>query len=338
MALALSAVCAAPMALMAADQATVLMYHRVGESAHPSTNVTADQFAEHLAYLAENDYTVVSLEEVVAWLEQGASLPPRAVAITFDDAYSSVGAVAHDMLRERDWPYTVFVNSKAIDSNYGGYVGWSRMREMAAQGARFANHTHTHAPLQTLTNAQIQAELNIAQTRLVEELGDAAHQSPPLLAYPYGEYNLSVMEHVAALGYVAFGQQSGALWLGSDRRALPRFAMNERFAEMDGFALKVQARPLPVRSSQPIDPVRESAEAPALVVTLEQSDLPVHGLSCFYGSERLEPEWVEPGLTFKVQGEADLPVGRSRYNCTMPVGDGRFWWFTQLWIYGAAGS
>ena len=334
----LGLVCAVPAWVMAADQATVLMYHRVGESAHPSTNVTVEQFAEHLAYLADNGYTVVPLEDVVAWRDRSASLPPQAVAITFDDAYISVGDKAHAMLHERNWPYTVFVNSESIDSGFGGYVGWERMRKMAVQGARFANHTHTHAPLQTLTKAEINAELATAQTRLIEELGDAVHQSPPLLAYPYGEYDLAVMEQVDSLGYVAFGQQSGAIGPGSDRRALPRFAMNERFAEMDGFSLKVQARPVPIQVWQPIDPVRESPRSPELRVTLAQPDLPVHGLACFYGSERLDPEWIVPGREFTVQGQADLPIGRSRYNCTMPVGDGRFWWFTQMWIYGAAGS
>lgn len=320
------------------DQATVLVYHRVGESAHPSTNVTVAQFAEHLAYLADNDYAVVPLADVVAWLEQGAPLPPRAVSITFDDAYTSVGSEAHEMLAARGWPYTVFVNSEPVDQGFGGYLSWSRMRELAAEGARFANHTHTHAPMQTLTPEQVEAELAIAQTRLVEELGEAVYQSPPLLAYPYGEYNVAVMEQVANLGYLAFGQQSGVLGPYSHRLALPRFAMNERFAEMDGFSLKVRTSPMPIERSAPIDPVRNTPQAPALTVTLAEEGLPVHGLACFYGSERLDPEWIEPGRQFVVQGEANLPVGRSRYNCTMPMGNGRFWWFTQLWIYGAAGS
>lgn len=321
-----------------AEQATVLVYHRVGESAHPSTNVTEAQFEAHLAYLADNDYTVVPLGEIVAWLEDEAALPRRAVAITFDDAYVSVDEAAHDRLRERGWPYTVFVNSEPVDREFGGYLTWSRMREMAAEGARFANHTHTHAPMQVLSEDEVLDDVQTAQTRLLAELGDAVYNAPPLLAYPYGEYNLDVMRQVEALGYVAFGQQSGVIGLLSDRRALPRFAMNERFAEMEGFALKVRASPMPIAAWQPVDPVRDSAEAPALVVTLAEADLPVHGLACFYGSERLDPEWIEPGRQFVVQGEADLPVGRSRYNCTMPVGDGRFWWFTQLWVYGAAGS
>ena len=37
---------------LAADYATILMYHRFGEDRYPSTNVTLEQFEEHLEVLA----------------------------------------------------------------------------------------------------------------------------------------------------------------------------------------------------------------------------------------------------------------------------------------------
>ena len=75
---------------LAADYATILMYHRFGEDRYPSTNVTLEQFEEHLEILASGPYNVMPLDDVVEHLQAGEPLPDRSVAITIDDAYLSV--------------------------------------------------------------------------------------------------------------------------------------------------------------------------------------------------------------------------------------------------------
>lgn len=335
------------LAWAASPQAVVLMYHRVGESEYPSTNVTVEQFQAHLDYLAENDFNVLPLERIVEALRTREPLPERSVAITFDDGYSSVGEVAHPLLAERGWPYTVFVNTGPVDSGYTGYLSWDAMRALADEGARFGNHSESHAPLferhqdetRPLWRERIRADLERAQARLVEELGNAAHQSPALLAYPFGEYSIELMDLAAEMGFVAFGQQSGALGEHANTLALPRYAMNERFAEMDGFTTKVHSSPMPVVDQAPLDPVQVNAQAPELTLELAaEADITPAQVTCFYRGEVLQPQLVEDGRRFSVQGEADLPLGRSRYNCTAPNPAGGFYWFSHLWIFGPGGS
>jgi len=327
--------------------ATVLMYHHVGNAETPSTSVTRTQFAAHLDYLARNDFNVVHLGQVVEALRTREPLPDRTVAITFDDGYESVGRVAHPMLAERGWPYTVFVNTRPVEAGYSGYLTWAEMAAMADEGARFANHSHRHVPLQLRRDNEARPQwrervvddIQTAQRRLVDRLGEAVHQDPPLLAYPFGEYSIELMDVVAELGYVALGQHSGAIGRHSNSLALPRFPMNERYADMDGFAVKVDALPLPVVSQTPLDPVREGDELPTLTVTLApEAAIPEARLACFYQGQRLEPRWLAPGRRFAVQATGRLPVGRSRYNCTAPAGAGRFYWYSQLWIHGEAGT
>ena len=326
--------------------AVVLMYHHVGEDGQPSTRVTTDQFTAHLETIAAEGYTVVPLADVVAALTGGPALPEKAVAITFDDGYRSVGEVAHPLLAERDWPYTVFVNTAPVDDGYSQYLDWSRMREMAQAGATFANHSTSHDPLfvreagedQAAWAERIREDLDHAQRRLVDALGKAVLTDPPLLAYPYGEYDEALMGLVDEMGYLAFGQQSGAVGETSRLQALPRFSLNERYGEAEAFTLRLNTRALPVAEQSPVSPVRESAEAPQLTITLAEDDLTTERLGCFYGSERLSVEWREPGRQFTVQGEANLPVGRSRYNCTLPNGDGGYYWFSQLWVHEKAGT
>ena len=43
------------------DYATVIMYHRFGESRYPTTNVSIEQFESHLEFIAQGDYTVAPL-------------------------------------------------------------------------------------------------------------------------------------------------------------------------------------------------------------------------------------------------------------------------------------
>jgi peptidoglycan/xylan/chitin deacetylase (PgdA/CDA1 family) len=72
------------------------------------------------------EYEVVGLEEVAAAVREEAEVPPNAAALTFDDAYRSVGELVDPVLRRHGMPYTVFAPSALIDS--GGRVPTYVMR------------------------------------------------------------------------------------------------------------------------------------------------------------------------------------------------------------------
>ena len=110
----------------AADHATILMYHRFGEDRYPSTNVRIEQFEEHLEILASGPYNVWPLEQIVDHLLTGKPLPDRTVAITIDDAYLSVFEEAFPRLRDRGFHATLFVATRPVDRNLGGYMSWKR--------------------------------------------------------------------------------------------------------------------------------------------------------------------------------------------------------------------
>ena len=60
---------------MAADHAVILMYHRFGEDDFPSTNVRLEQFEDHLEILAQGQFNVWPLDDVVSHLQSGTPLP-----------------------------------------------------------------------------------------------------------------------------------------------------------------------------------------------------------------------------------------------------------------------
>lgn len=335
--LALAVVAPAPAATAAASHAVVLMYHHVGVGEYPSTNVTIEQFEAHLAHLAGNGFHVRPLGEVVTAIRQGESLPPRTVAITFDDAYRSVYEQAFPRLRERGWPFTVFVSTGAVGG--ANFMSWAQMREMGEAGASFANHSHTHDYLIRRRDGEdrsawlerVSGDIRQAQALLEAHLPRFVDRSPKLLAYPFGEYNTALAEWAVSAGYAAFGQHSGALGPHTDWRAAPRFPINERYAEMAGFARKVASLPMPVVEARPFNPVIGENNPPVLELRLAEQPQRWRELRCYAGSEAMTVEWLSEGRGFRVQAGQPLPDGRSRYNCTVPA-DGRYRWYSHLWI------
>jgi len=170
-------------ALRAADHAAILMYHHVSTDTPSSTSVTPTAFARHLDYLEKGGYTVLPLEKILDALTHGVSLPDKTVAITFDDAYYSLIDEAAPLLKQHGWPYTIFVNTKAIDDHYRGYLSWEELRTLMKEGADIGNHSNSHEHLvrhldsesDQEWHARIQADIQYAQHRLHEELGVTPH-------------------------------------------------------------------------------------------------------------------------------------------------------------------
>jgi hypothetical protein len=70
----------------------ILVYHQILETNSDivsPTGIRLDRFEEQMRYLAEVGYTFLSMEEVVAVLQQADKIPPRTVAIQFDDSWRS---------------------------------------------------------------------------------------------------------------------------------------------------------------------------------------------------------------------------------------------------------
>lgn len=314
------------------------LYHRFGEDRYPSTSVRLEQFDAHLEYLETNGFAVWPLERIVAYQREGRAIPDRTVAITVDDAYLSVYSQAYPRLRSRGWPFTVFVATQPVDQGLDGFMSWEQMREMGRHGVSFGNHGVTHDHLVRRRAGESDAawrqrmrwELDYAQQRLREELGVENR----LFAYPYGEYDAALADLVAAAGYVGFGQQSGPIGAFADPRALPRFPMAEEFAPLLQFAGKANSLALPVKSAEPWDTVVREDNPPRLELTLADGLKRVGEMRCYVtGQGVAEVEWRNADLTkVTVRAGNALGTGRSRYNCTIPGPDGRFYWYSHPWL------
>lgn len=329
----------------AGNSAVVFMYHRFGEDRYPATSVRLEAFAGQLELLEAGGFEVIGLRRLLAFLGGVGDLPERAVVLTIDDAYASIHTHAWPLLRERGLPFTVFVATDPVDEGFGDYLDWGQLREMASGGVTFANHGagHLHLPRrldgesESRWRERVRADLLRGADRLRTELGATGAVIDDVFAYPYGEYDPDVASIVQELGWIAFGQQSGAVGVASDRRTLPRYPINEAYSGLEDFRTKANSLPLAVTRIEPWDPV--TGPEPMLDVWLAPSEARLRSLTCFVGGQgEVAVNWVEPEHRFRVAPAAPLSPGRQRVNCTAPGPSGRYYWFSHQWLVRDAGD
>lgn len=315
-------------AQMDGRSAVVLMYHRFGEDDFPSTSIGLDQFAAHVAALEEGGHTVVPLSDVVAALRGQVTLPDRAVAITIDDAYSSVYAHAWPVLRDKGWPFTLFVATRPVDRGTAGYMSWDEIRELAENGVEIGSQTVSHPHMPTESEARNRQELVASADRLEERLG----RRPTLFAYPYGEASAAVMALASQAGYTAaFGQHSGVANPTSPIFYLPRFPMNVNYGGIDRFRRVVDALPLPVSGVTPADPTLPPPGAPGnpppFGFTVGAIPEGVTTLNCFHSDASRMTQLETLGQRVEARFDSPWAIGRTRINCTQLSPEGRWRWF-----------
>ena len=316
-----------PGSAFAADHAVILMYHRFGEDRLPSTNIRLDQFDAHLEKLSNGNYSVWPLAKIVDHLQKDMPLPDRTVAITIDDAYLSVFTEAWPRLKAKGFPFTVFVATDPIDRKNRGYMSWDQIRQLQADGVGIGSQTASHPHMHLSSLADVDVELQKSNQRFLSELG----LRPNLFAYPYGEYNLAVIERVKAAGFIAsFGQNSGIAHGYDGYFELPRFAMNERYGTKERLSLAIDGLPLKVNQILPADVVIEK-NPPDFGFTLAPEIATNGQLRCFNNTyDQLKISRLGPRAEVRFPGP--LPAGRARVNCTMPGPDGRWRWFGKQFL------
>ena len=161
----------------------VLNYHQVEEKDGNPLTLWPDQFEAQMAYLADEGYTTITIDEMMDALEGGAPLPEKPVIITFDDGYADNYEYAYPILKKYGFKATIFLIYD-FTNTYPNYLTWAQIDEMKASGLiRFESHTMTHANLAELTSYDdLHHEIADSHDLLSEKLGYDMHY----IAYPGG--------------------------------------------------------------------------------------------------------------------------------------------------------
>lgn len=183
----------------------ILVYHTVAPH-HPGQtpaqiqlDVDTTVFREQMSYLADHKYNVISLEQLVDALQGHASLPERAVVITFDDGWVSQYRHAFPVLRQFGFTATFFVYTKPIGKDDSLFMNWQQVRELQDAGMTIGSHSRTHPQLTTVDAEKLRDEVENSRKDFQQYLGT----EPDLFAYPYGAWNAEAAAAVQAAGYRA---------------------------------------------------------------------------------------------------------------------------------------
>jgi peptidoglycan/xylan/chitin deacetylase (PgdA/CDA1 family) len=211
----------------------ILLFHRVTDAV-PEDGLTVGtaRFAR-ICRMLRRGFRVVPLAEAFRIVRLNLPMPPRTVAVTFDDSYRD-NLFAARVLADHGLPACFFVTT--------GYVGtdrvfawdrglppmpnltWDDVRAMTRLGFEIGSHTVTHPDLGAAPDDVARREIVESKKALENELGRPVRW----FAYPFGGVHhfrpelLPVLQEAGYEGGVsAYG---GFVYPGVDARMLPREA------------------------------------------------------------------------------------------------------------------
>lgn len=191
---------------------SILMYHQVGRfkamRAHRANYCDAGRFARQMALLAYGGFNVMTLDQALAALRGEQPLLPRAVLLTFDDAYAGFIEHALPVLAAHQFPAVVY----AISDWVGQRMRWAeqapgraepalmsaaQLRGLKEVGISIGSHGASHRKLADLTPKEQSQELTQSRAALEDLLGHSVHH----LCYPFGSFNQATVRLAAEAGY-----------------------------------------------------------------------------------------------------------------------------------------
>lgn len=201
-------------------------------------SVRTDHLINQLAWLRENDYQPVSIDQIIQASEGKTTLPDRAVLLTFDDGYSSFYTRVFPLLKAYQWPAVLAPVGTWLDTpadqpvHFGDqeversrFLTWEQVREISQSGlVEIASHTYNlHRGVrgnpqgneQPATAARIyNPRTNTYESeadfrRRIEEdvrtitarLKSATGKTPRVWVWPYGRVDGTTLQIVQDNGY-----------------------------------------------------------------------------------------------------------------------------------------
>ena len=219
----------------------VLIYHHVlpdAQNRYFTDNpfvVSLENFTEQMQYLYDNNFNVLSLDQLEAILFEGAEIPPRSVMIQFDDGYYSNIVYAYPVLQSFGFTAQLFFVTHFIEEL--GYnqlpmdhddITWTAAKSIVGTEDVFetASHSHDmHAKYRDTDRTVLyMSSFNdiVSDTlRSFDFLND--HRA---YAYPHGQFNDTVIAALQEAGItMAFTTNEGHVNHRSDPMQLERFTI-----------------------------------------------------------------------------------------------------------------
>ncbi len=215
----------------------ILLYHSVSWYATPRYRdyaITPDNFAAHMAYLSDHNYTPLTVTQFVTACVQGTDrLPERLIILTFDDGLADFYSGALPILNRYNFGATLYLATGFIGRTSRWLVPegegdrpmmtWAQVAEVSSYGIECGAHSQSHRQLDTLPLGAAQQEIQWSKDTLEDHLG----REVQTFSYPHGYYSGAVRRLVQQAGYTSACAVKRAMSSTTDDRfGLARIAIS----------------------------------------------------------------------------------------------------------------
>jgi peptidoglycan/xylan/chitin deacetylase (PgdA/CDA1 family) len=184
----------------------VLVYHKISKpdllftknkkNNSKKYSVQNDVFEAQMKYIVEDGYTPITMQEAI-YDKDHAALPFKPIVVTFDDGWRSQFESAVPVLVKLHILATFYIYTGVIGAR--AYMTWENLHDLVRLNMEIGDHTKSHPRLTKINPTRLYEEL--LQSKVVLERN--LHVTVSNFAYPYGDYDASIIDAVKKYGYIS---------------------------------------------------------------------------------------------------------------------------------------
>ena len=206
-------------------QCRVFMYHSISDDFlfddYSQMTTPLPLFEAQMAFLYENNYHIISSNQMVDILILKKSFPNKTVVLTFDDGFKDNLKVL-PVLEKYRFPATIFVTTSYIEKG-APYLSYKEIKFLTdSKLFTVGSHTLSHRVLRKLSDAELKREIMVSK----KVLENIVLKPVSLFAYPfgsYGAYDKRAIRFLKQAGYkAAFSTIAGTNNEHQDRYQIKR--------------------------------------------------------------------------------------------------------------------
>ncbi len=200
----------------------IIMYHDIKKNSAGKDIINPGEFESDLKYLKENNYTTITMKDVIDYVYDGKALPENPIMITFDDGYLTTYRYGYPLLQKYQMKIVLSIIGKSTDdfTRVGddhleyAHLTWPLLDEMLQSGLiEIQNHTYNlHSTRagrvgckqkRNESAQEYEAVLSEDVMKLQQEIVEMTGNAPTTFTIPYGEYNDNTIDIIKKLGFKA---------------------------------------------------------------------------------------------------------------------------------------
>jgi len=204
----------------------ILRYHRISKQCKTMLCMSKKAFEQQMKYLQDHKYRVITLRQLLGFLQYRNGLPERSVVITFDDGDRSFYKIAFPILKKHGYKAALFVHTDFIDNSKNALT-WNQLRKLKAHGFEIGSHGLSNSDFtKKREDEDDQAYIERIKDELVRSkkiIDKKLMQDTVYVAFPFGNYNQEIMHLSEKAGFkIGLSLKSGSNPFFADPLSLKR--------------------------------------------------------------------------------------------------------------------